>query len=65
MSVPVLFHYTASRERYEAMAARTFDAVRRGILKPAIRHRYALADAASAHRDLEGRLTTGQVVLQP
>jgi NADPH:quinone reductase-like Zn-dependent oxidoreductase len=65
VSNPVLFHFTASRERYEQMVARTFEAWRRGILRPDIRHRYALSDAASAHRDLEGRRTVGQVVLLP
>ena len=65
LSCPVLFHYTASRERYEAMAARTFEACRRTILRRAIDHRYPLSAAADAHRDLEGRRTTGQLVLVP
>ena len=65
LSAPVLFHYTASRERFEAMAARTFDAFRNGILKPTVRHRYALAAAADAHRDLETRRTSGQLLLFP
>ena len=65
LSAPVLFHYTASRERFEAMAANTFDAFRKGILRPAIRHRYALAAAADAHRDLETRRTSGQLLLFP
>jgi NADPH:quinone reductase-like Zn-dependent oxidoreductase len=64
-SSPVLFHYTASRERMEAMTSNTFDAFRKGILRPDIRHRYALAAAADAHRDLEGRRTTGQLLLIP
>jgi NADPH2:quinone reductase len=65
VSVPVLFHYTASRERFEAMAANTFEAFRKRILRPAVRHRYALAAAADAHRDLEARRTTGQLLLFP
>ena len=64
VSTPVLFHYTAARERFEAMAANTFEAFRKRILRPAI-HRYGLADAAQAHRDLEARRTTGQLVLLP
>jgi len=64
-SSPVLFHYTASRERMEAMTSNTFDAFRKGILRPDIRHRYALAAAADAHRDLEGRRTTGPLLLIP
>jgi NADPH:quinone reductase-like Zn-dependent oxidoreductase len=65
VSMPVLFHYTADRERYGAMAANTFEAFRKRILRPAVRHRYALAAAADAHRDLEGRRTTGQLLLFP
>ena len=65
VSAPVLFHYTASRERYEAMAANTFKAYRKRILRPVVRHRYPLAAAKDAHRDLEARRTTGQLVLLP
>jgi NADPH:quinone reductase-like Zn-dependent oxidoreductase len=65
VSAPVLFHYTASRERLEAMVANTFDAFRRRVLRPSIRHRYALASASDAHRDLESRRTTGQLLLLP
>lgn len=64
VSVPVLFDYTASRERYEAMAARTFEAWRRGVLRPRIERR-PLAEAAEVHRALEGRRTVGQYVLEP
>jgi len=35
----------------------------RGKLKVRIGHRYPLAEAAQAHRDLEGRKTTGKVLL--
>ena len=65
VSAPVLFHYTASRERLEAMATNTFDAFRRRVLRPSMRHRYELANAADAHRDLESRRTTGQLLLLP
>ena len=65
LSVPVLFHYTADRQRFEAMAANTFEAFRKGILKPSTLHRYTLAAAADAHRDLESRRTTGQLLLLP
>ena len=40
-------------------------AVRDGILKPDVRHRYPLAAAADAHHDLEARRTSGQIVLLP
>jgi NADPH:quinone reductase-like Zn-dependent oxidoreductase len=59
-SQPVLFHYTA--EYLHAMAGHVFTAMRDGILKPEVR-RYPLAAAADAHRDLEARRTTGQIVL--
>ena len=65
LSRPVLFHYTARREILTAMTERTFEALRGGIIRPDVRHRYPLAAAADAHRDLEGRRTTGQVVLLP
>jgi NADPH2:quinone reductase len=44
------------------MAGHVFAALRDGILKPDVRRRYPLA-AAAAHRDLEARRTTGQIVL--
>ena len=60
-SQPVLFHYT--EEHLQSMAGRVFAALRDGILKPHVRHRYPLAAAADAHRDLEARRTSGQIVL--
>jgi NADPH2:quinone reductase len=42
-----------------------FAAVRKGVLRVRIGQRYALADAAQAHRDLEARRTTGSTVLIP
>jgi NADPH2:quinone reductase len=36
-----------------------------GVLKLRIEHTYPLADAAQAHRDLEGRATTGKLLLLP
>ena len=62
-SQPVLFHYTD--EFLQQMAGRVFAALRDGILKPDVRHRYPLGAAADAHRDLEARRTSGQLVLLP
>jgi NADPH:quinone reductase-like Zn-dependent oxidoreductase len=62
-SQPVLFHYT--EDHLHQMAGRVFAAVRDGILRPDVRHRYPLAAAADAHRDLEARRTSGQIVLLP
>ena len=61
LSRPVLFHYTA--DFLQPMAGRVFAALRDRILTPHIRHRYPLGAAADAHRDLEGRRTSGQIVL--
>ena len=63
LSQPVLFHYT--EDLLQQMAGRVFAAVRDGILRPDVRHRYPLAAAADAHRDLEARRTSGQIVLLP
>jgi len=60
-SQPVLFHYTA--DYLPQMAGHVFAALRDGIIKPDVRRRYRLAAAADAHRDLEARRTTGQIVL--
>lgn len=62
---PTLFHYTAQRADLEAMAAELFDVVAGGAVRIDIGHRYALADAAQAHRDLEARRTTGSSILLP
>jgi NADPH:quinone reductase len=60
-SQPVLFHYTA--EFLQQIAGHVFTALRDGILRADVRHRYPLAAAADAHRDLETRRTSGQIVL--
>ncbi len=60
-SQPALFHYTA--DYLQPMAGHVFAALRDGILRPEIRRRYPLAAAADAHRDLEARRTSGQIVL--
>lgn len=62
---PSLFTYTAKREDLVASANDLFDLVHRGIVKIAVNQRYPLKDAAEAHRDLEGRKTTGSTVLLP
>jgi NADPH2:quinone reductase len=47
------------------MAADLFDKVSSGKVKIEIKQRYALKDAVQAHRDLEGRKTTGSTILLP
>jgi NADPH2:quinone reductase len=65
VSRPVLFHYTAERAALNEIAQQTFEALRRGVIRVEGRHRYPLAAAAEAHRDLEARRTTGPLVLLP
>lgn len=62
---PSLFAYTAKREELLDNANELFEMVGSGKVKIEINHRYALADAAQAHRDLEGRKTTGSIILIP
>ncbi len=62
---PTLFTYIAARADLEPAAASLFAVVRSGKVKIEVTGRYALADAAQAHRDLEGRKTTGSIVLTP
>ncbi|HEY9416332.1 MAG TPA: quinone oxidoreductase [Pseudonocardia sp.] len=62
---PTLFHYTATREELEWHSGEVFGAVANGTLDVRIGHRYPLADARSAHEDLQSRVTTGKLVLLP
>ena len=60
---PTLFSYIATREELEQSAAELFDMVRSGKVKVEVGQRFALKDAAEAHRQLEARKTTGSTVL--
>jgi NADPH:quinone reductase len=60
-----LFTHISSLEATQAMAGDLFAVVQTGAVKIHIEQRYALADAAQAHRDLEARKTTGSTVLIP
>lgn len=62
---PSLFAYTATREQLLANANELFGMVTSGKVKIEVNHRYALADVVQAHLDLEGRKTTGSIVLLP
>ena len=62
---PTMFDYTEARKDLESIARETFAAVKKKWIRVQINQRYALADAAQAHRDLEGRKTTGASVLLP
>jgi len=60
---PTLAHYIASREDLERRSRDVFAMIAAGTLKLRIEHTYSLKDAAQAHRDLEGRKTTGKLLL--
>lgn len=62
---PTLFSYIAARADLEETAQDLFDVVAGGVVSIGINQEYALADAATAHADLEGRRTTGTTVLLP
>jgi NADPH2:quinone reductase len=62
---PTLFHYVPDRPSLEARARDVLGAVASGELEVRIGKTFALAEAAAAHRALEGRQTTGKVLLIP
>lgn len=62
---PTLFTYSARRDDLIEMAGELFAVVTSGQVRIEVNQRYALRDAAQAHRDLEGRRTTGSTVLLP
>jgi NADPH2:quinone reductase len=62
---PTLFTHLATREATQAMADDLFAVVAGGQVRIRIDQRYPMAEAAAAHRVLEGRQTTGSVVLLP
>ncbi len=62
---PSLVNYTATRTDLDETAKSLFDVVASGKVKIEVTGSYKLADAAQAHRDLEGRKTTGSVILIP
>ena len=62
---PSLFAYIAKREDLDAAAKALFSMISSKKVRLHIGQRYALADAAQAHRDLEARKTTGSTVLVP
>lgn len=65
MTRPKLDDYVATREELETRSKDLFDWVARGFVHVHIGAEFPLAQAADAHRALEGRKTTGKVVLLP
>ncbi len=62
---PTLANYIATRDELLARSGAVFGMIAAGKLKLRIQHTYALAQAQQAHRDLEGRKTTGKLLLIP
>ena len=62
---PTLFHYIATRPELLRRAADLFGWIERGDLEVRIGATFPMSEAAEAHRALEGRRTTGKVLLVP
>ena len=62
---PTLHQYIATRDELMSRSGAVFGMMTSGKLKLRIEHTYPLADAQQAHRDLEGRKTTGKLLLIP
>jgi NADPH:quinone reductase len=62
---PTLVSYTATREELVERSGAVFAMIAAGKLKLRVEHMYPLVEAPRAHRDLEGRKTTGKLLLIP
>ena len=60
-----LADYTAAREDLERRAGTVLGWVKDGTLKLRVHKEYPLSEAGEAHRDLEGRRTTGKLLIRP
>jgi NADPH:quinone reductase len=60
---PTLYHYIATRQQLEQSAGELFEMVKSGKVKIEVQQRFALKDAAEAHRALQARKTTGSTIL--
>ena len=61
---PSLAHYVADADSFRERATKVLNWVAKGSLKLRIERTYPLAELAQAHRDLEGRKTTGKLVIE-
>jgi NADPH:quinone reductase len=62
---PTLVHFTRTGDEFAWRSGELFDAIAAGSLSVTVSRSYPLADAAQAHRDLQGRQTVGSIVLTP
>jgi NADPH2:quinone reductase len=65
MARTTLAHFTATREELLARTSDLFKLIEQGKLQMRVGKKYPLAEAAQAHRDLEGRHLTGKLLLIP
>ena len=65
MTRPTLFDFVRTPQQLQAVASDLFKVVKQGKVSVDVTARYPLADAAQAHSDLEGRKTSGSIVLIP
>lgn len=65
VSRPVVFHYLAERARLEEAATALFEALAAGTVAAEIAGSFPLDEATAAHRVLEGRGSTGSLLLLP
>lgn len=65
MTRPTLFHYVPTRESLQAAADELFALLLDGTIRLAEPAVYPLAEVTRAHGDLEGRRTTGSIILRP
>ncbi|GAB2754372.1 quinone oxidoreductase [Salinifilum aidingensis] len=62
---PSLAHHILTRAELDWRAGDLWSWLEEGRVRPRIGHGYPLAEAAQAHRDLEGRRTSGQLLIRP
>jgi NADPH:quinone reductase len=62
---PSLAHFTRTGDEFAWRSGELFDSIAAGALSVTVSRSYPLADAAQAHRDLQGRQTVGSIVLTP
>ncbi|HEX9178176.1 MAG TPA: quinone oxidoreductase [Mycobacterium sp.] len=62
---PSLVHFTRTPDEFTWRAGEVLDAIAAGSITVTVSGRYPLAEAARAHEDLQGRKTTGSIVLVP
>jgi len=60
---PVLYHCIERRDALEASASELFEVVASGKVRINVNRRFALKDAADAHKTLEARATSGSTIL--